>query len=47
MYEEQLNKKDYYSKSIRTIYINILNFKYLKTDNFHTGYRFKEIETNE
>ena len=47
MYEEQLNKKDYCSKSVKTIYINILNFKYLKTDNFHTIYRFKEIETNE
>lgn len=27
--------------------INILNFKYLKTEKFHTGYRLKEIETNE
>ena len=47
MYEEQLNEKEDYSKLVRTVCINILNFKYLKTDNFHTGYRFKEIETNE
>ena len=47
MYEEQLNEKEDYSKLARTVCINILNFKYLKTDNFHTGYRFKEIESNE
>lgn len=47
MYEEQLNEKEDYSKLARTVCINILNFKYLKTDKFHTGYRFKEIETNE
>ena len=47
MYEEQLNEKEDYSKLARTVCINILNFKYLKTDNFHTGYRFKEIETND
>lgn len=47
MYEEQLNEKEDYSKLVRTVCINILNFQYLKTDNFHTGYRFKEIETNE
>ena len=27
--------------------INILNFKYLKNDRFHNGYRLKEIETQE
>lgn len=37
----------YLSKLNRTIWINILNFKYLKTEKFHTGYRLKEIETNE
>lgn len=47
MYEEQLNEKEDYSKLIRTVCINILNFKYLKTENFHTGYRFKELITNE
>ena len=47
MYEEQLNEKEDYSKLARTVCINILNFKYLKTDKFHTGYRFKEIESNE
>ncbi|OOM16424.1 Rpn family recombination-promoting nuclease/putative transposase [Clostridium saccharobutylicum] len=47
MYEEQLGEGDDYSKLGRTVCINILNFKYLKTQRFHTGYRLKEIETNE
>ncbi|WP_160676511.1 Rpn family recombination-promoting nuclease/putative transposase [Clostridium sp. C8-1-8] len=47
MYEEQLGEGEEYSKLCRTICINILNFKYLNTDRFHTGYRLKEIETNE
>lgn len=47
MYEEQLGEGEDYSKLCRTVCINILNFKYLKTENFHTGYRFKEIESNE
>ena len=47
MYEEQLNEGEDYSKLTRTVCINILNFKYLKTERFHTGYRLKEIETNE
>ena len=47
MYAEQLNEKEDYSKLARTVCINILNFKYLKMDKFHTGYRFKEIESNE
>jgi predicted transposase/invertase (TIGR01784 family) len=47
MYEEQLNEGEDYSKLCRTICINILNFKYLNTESFHTGYRLKEIETNE
>ena len=47
MYEEQLNEKEDYSKLERTVYINILNFKYLKSSKFHTGYRLKEMETNE
>ena len=47
MYEEQLSEGEDYSKLARTVCINILNFKYLKTEKFHTGYRMKEIETNE
>ena len=47
MYEEQLGEGEDYDKLTRTICINILNFKYLKTENFHTGYRLKEIATNE
>lgn len=46
MYEEQLGESEDYSKLTRTVCINILNFKYLKTDKFHTGYRFKEIDDN-
>ncbi|MDU4934883.1 MAG: Rpn family recombination-promoting nuclease/putative transposase [Peptostreptococcaceae bacterium] len=47
LYEEQLNEGDRYDKLSRTVCINILNFKYLKNDRFHNGYRLKEIETNE
>lgn len=47
MYEEQLGDGEDYSILNRTICINILNFKYLKSQNFHTGYRFKEIQTHE
>ena len=47
MYEEQLGQGEDYSKLNRTVCINILNFKYLKTEKFHTGYRLKELETNE
>ncbi|MEG0388446.1 MAG: Rpn family recombination-promoting nuclease/putative transposase [Niameybacter sp.] len=47
MYEEQLGEGDDYASLKRTICINILNFKYLKTEVFHTGYRLKEIQSNE
>ena len=47
LYEEQLNEGEDYSELKRTICINILNFKYLKNDRFHNGYRLKEIETSE
>jgi len=47
LYEEQLGNGENYSKLKRTVCINILNFKYLKTDNFHTAYRLKELKTNE
>ncbi|MBB6714805.1 Rpn family recombination-promoting nuclease/putative transposase [Clostridium gasigenes] len=47
MYEEQLGNAQDYSMIEKTICINILNFKYLKTEKFHTSYRMKEIETHE
>ena len=47
LYEEQLEEGDRYDKLSRTVCINILDFKYLKNDRFHNGYRLKEIETNE
>ena len=47
MYEEQLKEGEDYSKLNRTVCINILNFKYLKTEEFHSAYRLKELESNE
>ena len=47
LYGEQLEEGDRYDKLCRTVCINILDFKYLKNDRFHNGYRLKEIETNE
>ena len=47
LYEEQLSEGEDYSELKRTVCINILNFKYLKNDRFHNGYRLKEIETQE
>ena len=47
LYSEQLNEGKDYSLLKRTICINILNFKYLKTRMFHSVYRMKEIHTNE
>ena len=47
LYEEQIGDGDRYDKLCRTVCINILDFKYLKNDRFHNGYRLKEIETNE
>ncbi|WP_297135345.1 Rpn family recombination-promoting nuclease/putative transposase [Terrisporobacter sp.] len=47
LYEEQLTEEDRYDKLCRTVCINILDFKYLKNNRFHNGYRLKEIETNE
>lgn len=47
LYEEQIGEGEDYASLKRTVCINILNFKYLKNDRFHNGYRLKEIETNE
>ena len=47
MYEEQLSEGDDYTSLKRTVCINILNFKYLKTESFHSVYRLKERQTNE
>ena len=47
LYEEQIGEGADYASLQRTVCINILNFKYLKNDRFHNGYRLKEIETNE
>ena len=47
MFENQIVKGDDYDTLSRTICINILDFKYLKNDNFHNCYRLKEINTNE
>lgn len=47
LYEEQMSEGDAYEKLERTVCINILDFKYLKNDKYHTAYRLKEIETHE
>ncbi len=47
IYSEQLNEGEDYSKLSRTVCINILNFKYLPTDKFHSCYRLKETVTHE
>ena len=47
LYKDQLKERGYYSSLNRTVCINILNFKYLKTKNFHTTYRLKDLESNE
>jgi len=47
MYEEQLGEGEDYASLKRTICINILNFQYLRTENFHTAYHLKEIYTHE
>lgn len=47
MYEGQLTKGQDYDSLSRTICINILDFKYLKNENFHNVYRLKEVNTNE
>lgn len=47
MFESQIVKGDNYDALSRTICINILDFKYLKNDNFHNCYRLKEVNTNE
>lgn len=47
LYEEQLGEGEDYSELKRTVCINILNFKYLKNDRFHNGYRLKETQTGE
>ena len=47
LYSEQLKEGEDYSTLKRTICINILNFKYLRTRKFHSGYRLKEIYSNE
>ena len=47
MFENQIVEGDNYDKLSKTVCINILDFKYLKSDNFHNTYRLKEIKTNE
>ena len=47
LYEEQLGDGYRYDKLCRTVCINTFDFKYLKNDRFHNGYRLKEIEINE
>ena len=47
MFENQIVEGDNYDKLSNTVCINLLDFNYLKSDNFHNTYRLKEIKTNE
>ena len=47
IYTDQLSSTRDYSELVRTICINILNFKLLDNDRYHNTYRLKEINTNE
>lgn len=47
MFEGQLTEGQKYDTLAKTICINILNFKCLKTKEAHSIYRLKEINTNE
>ena len=47
MFENQIVEGDNYNKLAKTVCINILDFKYLKNEQFHNSYRLKEINTNE
>ena len=47
LYSEQLNEGEDYSILKRTIWIKVLNCKYLKTRKFRSAYRLKEIYSNE
>ena len=43
MFENKIVEGDNYNKLSKILCINILDFKYLKSDNFHNTYRLKEI----
>ena len=47
IYTDQLSSTRDYSELVRTICINILNFKLLDNDRYHNTYRLKELTTNE
>ncbi len=47
IYTDQIGSTQKYSELVRTICINILNFKLLDNDRYHNTYRLKEITTNE
>ena len=47
LYTSQLNEGENYNALARTICINILNFKHLNTEHFHSCFRLKELLTNE
>ncbi|OON96430.1 MAG: hypothetical protein ATN32_06415, partial [Candidatus Epulonipiscium fishelsonii] len=47
MYESQLSESEHYDKLNKTICINLLDFTFLKSDNFYHCYKMKEVTTNE
>lgn len=47
LYNLQVKPENNYKFLGRTIYINLLNFKYIKDDKMHHVYRLKEVTTHE
>ncbi|MCX0355202.1 Rpn family recombination-promoting nuclease/putative transposase [Clostridium perfringens] len=47
IYTDQIGSTQKYSELVRTVCINILNFKLLDNDRYHNTYRLKEVTTNE
>ncbi|ONI39005.1 hypothetical protein AN639_09980 [Candidatus Epulonipiscium fishelsonii] len=47
LYGSQLSENENYDKLNKTICINILDFEFLKNDNFHHCFKLKEKTTNE
>lgn len=46
IHTEQIGSTQKYSELVRTVCINILNFKLLDNERYHNTYRLKEVTTN-
>ncbi|MCR2013851.1 Rpn family recombination-promoting nuclease/putative transposase, partial [Bacillus cereus] len=47
MYGGKVKHERYDDELVKTVYINIFNFKFFRSEQAHTCYRMKEIKTNE